>query len=301
VLFSGSDAHIESLVALVERLIPDAIEPCRFFLGPPDCHTRLHSALLDVRRSFHSSLASGASGASGGAAAKGGSWLGLLWGWIVVAFVAYFVVGVIEGFAQSRHDELQNKIPLIGKYKVPHFDSKASATNYMRTNLHPTTYLYTCFYMENFWSFRMLNRVDDSNYAIALPMNGKEMDMVSTRDIGRAAVIAFKNPEKYRNQDFRVVSDRLPVKKIAASLENALGGKIKVHANEPTWDQFGAFGFPGAQDMANMFHYFSEYADVWATYHRVPNHEDFDGFLARNQKTLADYVAATNAAAKPAA
>jgi hypothetical protein len=107
VLFSGSDVHIEGLVALVERLIPDSLEPCRGLLGPPDCHTRLRSALLDVRRSFHSSLA-GASGAAAGGG--GGSWLGLAWGWLVVAFVAYFVVGVIEGFAQSRHDELQNKI-----------------------------------------------------------------------------------------------------------------------------------------------------------------------------------------------
>ncbi len=114
VLFSGSDAHIEALVALVERLIPNALEPCRFFLGPPDCHTRLHAALLDVRRSFHSSMASGASGAAGTAAgaavASKGSWLGLAWGWLVVAFVAYFVVGLVEGFAQSRYDELQNKV-----------------------------------------------------------------------------------------------------------------------------------------------------------------------------------------------
>jgi hypothetical protein len=108
VLFSGSDVHIEGLVALVERLIPDSLEPCRFFLGPPDCHTRLRSALLDVRRSFHSSLSGTASSAA--ASASKGSWLGAAWGWLVVAFVAYFVVGVVEGFAQSRYDELQNKI-----------------------------------------------------------------------------------------------------------------------------------------------------------------------------------------------
>jgi hypothetical protein len=52
-LFSGGDANIDSIAALVERLVPDSLEPCRFFLGGEDCHVRLRRALLAVRASFH--------------------------------------------------------------------------------------------------------------------------------------------------------------------------------------------------------------------------------------------------------
>ncbi len=105
-LFSGSDAHIEGLVGLVERIIPDSLEPCRRLLGGADCHTRLHKTLLEVRASFHRSLNSGAAGAAAGG---GGSWLGAAWGWVIMLFIGYFAVGVIEGFAQSRYDEIKSK------------------------------------------------------------------------------------------------------------------------------------------------------------------------------------------------
>ncbi len=45
-LFADSDAHIERVVAWVERVIPDAWEPCVALLGGASCDKRLHTLLL---------------------------------------------------------------------------------------------------------------------------------------------------------------------------------------------------------------------------------------------------------------
>ena len=100
-LFSDGDVHIERLAAFVERIIPDSLEPCRLLLGGDDCHDRLRAMLFRVRASFHAAPAATGDAA---AAAATSSWISFGWNMVILLFVAYFVVGVIEGMAQSRLD-----------------------------------------------------------------------------------------------------------------------------------------------------------------------------------------------------
>lgn len=107
-LFSNTDANIEWVVQAVERLIPDNLEPCRYFLGGDSCDKRLHKALLKAHASFHKSL----DDATEAAAQQSGSWLGMIWSWVIFLFVGYFVVGLIEGIAQAHQahrDEIEAK------------------------------------------------------------------------------------------------------------------------------------------------------------------------------------------------
>lgn len=59
--------------------------------------------VCSARAHFQRSLSGDA--AAPGAAASG-SFVGGLWSWIVVAFVLYFVVGLVEGIAQARQAHL---------------------------------------------------------------------------------------------------------------------------------------------------------------------------------------------------
>jgi len=208
------------------------------------------------------------------------------------AGVKHIVWSTLE--ATQEHDTFLNVIPAIGNFKVPHFDGKSKATHYMKSKLYPVTYLYTAFYMDNFHVYHMLSRKDDSNYEIVLPtLKGTKIPMVSVRDIGLAALDAFKNSAETINQDVKVIGDLLSPKEIAAKLEKASG--VTVTAKEPTPEEFAQFGFPSARDLGNMFLYFSEYQDVWKTYHPVKKHENFEAFCKRNAKVLQGYVSKANA------
>lgn len=101
-LFAESDANIEALVALVERLIPDSMEPCQALLGPPDCHHRLHSFLMQTREKFRR-------GHHHDAATSSPSLVGTIWSWIIVVFMSYFVITMIEGLAQGRQARLDEQ------------------------------------------------------------------------------------------------------------------------------------------------------------------------------------------------
>lgn len=208
------------------------------------------------------------------------------------AGVKHIVWSTLEGV--NEQDTFRNVIPKIGDVKIPHFDGKAQATRYMRSKLYPVTYFFTSFYMENFYFFHLLTRIDDKHYEITLPNTGNDakIAMVSMHDLGLAALSAFKDPANHINQDLKVVSDILTPKDIAAQLEQATG--VKVTVKEPHPLEYAKYGFPGAADLGNMFLYFSEYEDVWATYSRVPDHETFETFTKRNAQVLKDYIAGVN-------
>jgi len=207
------------------------------------------------------------------------------------AGVKHIVWSTLEGV--NDLDKFRNVIPKIGAVKVPHFDGKALATRYMKSKLLPVTYLHTCFYMENFYFFGMLRRTSDAQYEIMLPTTrDAKIPMVSTRDIGLAALSAFKDPANYINQDLKVISDHITPKEIGAQLEKVTGVAVAVKELHPL--EMAKFGFPGAADMANMFLFYSEYQDLFSTYTRVQDFENFDTFTRRQAEVLKAYVVAKN-------
>lgn len=210
----------------------------------------------------------------------------------ISAGVKHIVWSTLESVLGA--DQTRDVIPKIGNTKVPHFDEKDKATRYMKSKLYPVTYLFTTFFMENFYSFGMLSRVDDSHYEIVLPTTHEnvKLAMVSTRDIGLMALSAFKDPANSINQDIKVLGDFLTPKEIGAKLEKAAGVKVAVKQPQPL--EFAKYGFPGAEDLGHMFLFYSEYEDIYATYHHVEGYENFDNFLKRNNKALKDYVANQN-------
>lgn len=136
----------------------------------------------------------------------------------------------------------------------PHFDGKGQVTvEYVDEGL-PVTTFYTSFYYENFIYFGMgPSRQSDSDpYAITLPIDDVKLPMVAVADIGKAACAIFQN-ESLIGKKVGVMSENLSGKEIAETFTKVCGQNVMF--NNVPWNVYASFGFPGAEDIANMFRY----------------------------------------------
>jgi uncharacterized protein YbjT (DUF2867 family) len=148
-----------------------------------------------------------------------------------------------------------NRMPtLLGKYKVPHFDSKGEADVFFKRPGLSATIMYTSFYWDNFIYFGMgPKKGPDGKLAITFPMGDKKLPGIASADIGRCAYGIFKAGEKYKGKTIGIAGDHTTGAQMAASLTRALGKEI-VYNGVPA-DVYRSFGFPGADEMGNMFQF----------------------------------------------
>ena len=140
---------------------------------------------------------------------------------------------------------------LMGKYKVPHFDAKGEANAFWAEAGVPTTYFHTSFYWDNLVHFGMgPKRGADGVLAFALPMADKKLPGIAAEDIGRCAFGVFKRPD-LAGKTVGVAGEHLTGQEMADALGAALGEKV-VYAYVPP-EVYRGLGFPGADDLGNMF------------------------------------------------
>lgn len=146
-----------------------------------------------------------------------------------------------------------NRMPtLMGKYKVPHFDAKAEANQAFTDLGVPTTFLLTSFYWENLITFGMGPRKGpDGKLAITLPMGEKKLPGIAAEDIGRCAYGIFKRGTEFIGKTVGVAGEHPTGGQMATALGKALGKEV--HYNEVSPEVYRSFGFPGAEDLGNMF------------------------------------------------
>src|SRR3990170_2395601 len=143
---------------------------------------------------------------------------------------------------------------LMGKYKVPHFDSKGEADRVFSDLGVPTTFLVTSFYWDNLIHFGMgPKKGPDGKLAITLPMGKKKLAGIAAEDIGRTAYRIFEEGDEWIGKTVGVAGGHLTGAQMAKSLTKALGQEVRY--NEVTPEAFRAFGFPGAEDLGNMFQF----------------------------------------------
>ncbi|HEY3614505.1 MAG TPA: NmrA/HSCARG family protein [Gaiellales bacterium] len=173
-------------------------------------------------------------------------------------------------------------------WKVPHFDSKGSINHLFTDAGLPTTFLQTAFYWENFIYFGMgPQRGEDGALSVTFPLGGAKMPSMGAEDIGKAAYGVFKGGEQFIGTTVSISSDHLGGADFAAGFAQALGEDVSY--NEVSPDAYRGFGFPGADDLGNMFQYKrdfeSEYRsprDVDATRALNPELQTFEQWLADN-------------------
>ncbi len=143
---------------------------------------------------------------------------------------------------------------LQGKYKVPHFDAKGEANQIFTNNGVPTTFLLTSFYWDNFIYFGMgPQRGPDGKLAITFPMDDKALPGIAAEDIGKCAYGVFKAGSKYIGKTVGISGEHLTGAEMATSFTRALGHEV-VYNNVPP-EVYRSFGFPGADDLGNMFQF----------------------------------------------
>ncbi|MEZ5352613.1 MAG: NmrA/HSCARG family protein [Bryobacteraceae bacterium] len=179
---------------------------------------------------------------------------------------------------------------LMGKYKVPHFDAKGEADELFRATGLPTTFLLTSFYWDNFIHFGMgPKKGADGKYAIALPLGGALFPGISVEDIGRCAYGIFQ--QGLAGKTVGVAGEHLTGDAMAAALSTALGVEVGYHALDPA--VYRGFGFPGADDLGNMFQFNRDFAPAFCAARSVefarsvnPALENFSAWLSRNASRI---------------
>ena len=177
---------------------------------------------------------------------------------------------------------------LMGKYKVPHFDAKGEANQAFVDAGVPTTFLLTSFFWENFIFFGSGPAPGpDGTLALTMPMGDQKLPGIAVDDIGRSAYAIFKAGPRYVGQTVGVAGDHLTGQEMAAAMSRALGRTIAYNAVEPA--VFRTFGFPGAEDLGNMFQFkrdfnaqFCAARDLQKARALHPGMLTFDQWLAAN-------------------
>ena len=148
-----------------------------------------------------------------------------------------------------------NRMPtLLGKYKVAHFDAKSEADHVFTDLGVPTTFLLTSFYWENLIYFGSgPKKGPDGKLAITFPMGDNKLPGISSEDIGKCAYGIFKKGREFIGKTVGIAGEHLTGAQMATSLTKALGRDVRY--NEVSPDVYRGFGFPGAEDMGNMFQF----------------------------------------------
>jgi uncharacterized protein YbjT (DUF2867 family) len=180
---------------------------------------------------------------------------------------------------------------LMGKYKVPHFDAKGESDRQFADRGVPTTFLLTSFYWDNLIYFGSgPKKGPDGALAFTLPMGDARLPGIAAEDIGACAYGVFKRPELI-GKTVGIAGEHLSGAEMAAALSRALGQPVSHSAVTP--EVYRSFGFPGAEDLGNMFQYkrdfneaFRASRDVEGSRRLHPGLQSFDQWLARNASRI---------------
>jgi len=180
---------------------------------------------------------------------------------------------------------------LHGKYKVPHFDGKGEADQQFRDAGVPTTFLLTVFYWDNMIHFGTgPKKGPDGNYYLTMPMGNAKLPAIGVDDIGKTALGVFRRPDLI-GRTIGIAGGHPTGEEMASKLSKALGVTVKYNDVAP--EVYRGFGFPGADDMGNMFQFkrdFNEYyvksRDIALTRELNPELQSFDDWLAAHAKEI---------------
>ena len=186
-----------------------------------------------------------------------------------------------------------NRMPTLrGKYKVPHFDAKGEADAFFTELGVPTTFLVASYYWDNLIYFGQGPKPDpDGTLAITFPMGRARLAGIAAEDIGKCAYGIFKRGKEMIGRTVGIAGGHLTCAEMAAALSKALGRPVRY--NEVTPEVYRGFGFPGADDVGNMFQVYRDFEkeicglrDLNVSRSLNPELQTFDQWLAKNKDKL---------------
>ncbi|MCU0373230.1 MAG: NmrA/HSCARG family protein [Ignavibacteria bacterium] len=186
-----------------------------------------------------------------------------------------------------------NRMPtLMEKYKVPHFDAKGESNKFFTDNGVPVTFLLTSFYWDNFIYFGMgPKKGPDGKLALTIPMGDRKLPGIAAGDIGRCAYGIFKKGNEYIGKTVGISGEHLTGSQMASALSKVLGTEVTYYA--VPFDVFRSFGFPGADDLGNMFQFKHDFEDYFCGVRSIdesralnPELQKFDVWLEKNKNSI---------------
>ena len=209
-----------------------------------------------------------------------------------VAGVSHVIWSTLEDTRNLMKADDKRMPMLQKKYRVPHFDAKAEANAYFEGL--PTTFLVASFYWDNLYSFGLAPKKGaDGKYEWTFPMGDSKLAGMAAEDIGKAAYGIFKAGQQYVGKTVGVVSQNLTLTEMGEKISKGMGvGPIRYNAVDA--DVYRSFGFPGADEMGNMFQVYRDFEkevtgarSADATRQLDPELQNFDQFIAKNKGKIA--------------
>ena len=149
---------------------------------------------------------------------------------------------------------------LMGKYKVPHFDAKGEADALFLATGIPLTRYYPSFYWESFVSSGVGPKPGpDGSLVLSLPMADRRLPGVAAEDIGATAYGVFRAGKEFHGKQVGVAGEQLTGDEMAARMSFALRRPVRYQPVTPA--SYRSLGFPGADELGNMFQYYTELND----------------------------------------
>ena len=176
-----------------------------------------------------------------------------------------------------------------GALKSPHFDIKAEYEEYARSLGIPSTFIHVPFYYDNFLAFFPPRPAGDGTYQFGFPQGDTPLAAMAVDDVGRVVAPIFEQPEAYIGKTLKLAGDEIPPQQYAATLSRATGADIR-YAYVPR-ETFAALGFPGAEDLADMFEFYrvhmpSRKGDIEACNALAPGLQTFETWATTHAEGL---------------
>jgi NmrA-like family len=183
------------------------------------------------------------------------------------------------------------KIPRLsdGHY-TPHLDIKGRMNAEFPKD--KTTFLYTSFYLENLTGFGMVqNGVMCNNLGDNTPL-----PVIAAKDIGACAYGVFKAGDEYKGKDVGIAGDIITLPDLMDLISQETGKKFSYMFLDR--NTCAGFGYPGADDIANMFEFKKLNNEAFVKMRELsqgkavnPNIEDAKTWVKNNKDALAALAA----------
>jgi uncharacterized protein YbjT (DUF2867 family) len=208
------------------------------------------------------------------------------------ASVAHVIWSTLDDTTQWLAVSDSRMPTLQGKYKCPHSDAKGQIDPVFTDLGLPVTFLLTSFYWDNFYRFGWgPKQAEDGSYMLDFPIGKAKMPGIAAEDIGKSAYGIFKKRAEFIGTRIGVAGEHLSGAEMAEKCSQALGINCAFKPMSPA--TYRSLGFPGADDLGNMFQIFDEFEpqyrasrSVATTRALVPSLMNFDQWLAKYKSRI---------------
>ncbi len=122
-------------------------------------------------------------------------------------------------------------------------------------------------------------------------MGDKKLPGIAAEDIGKCAYGVFKRGSEFVGKTVGIAGEHLTGAQMAAAFTRALGQEMRY--NEVPPEVYRGFGFPGADEMGNMFQFKRDFEEYYCGARSLafsrsinPELQTFDQWLARNKSRI---------------